>query len=370
MSFDCINYYDKQIPIPDSLKNQDDGYNALPWTKSYIPQPYDVDYNQYRFKQCIGVKQGVINTSTLNQWTSVWNNTDVNSSGPETRCINVFIDYIYSGNEFRTFNEEHYNKIKDAVEYLLSSYYNQEILISEDQISGHKLVDPNVNYTSGYSSLQENFVELCAAEDSIPGICSLTQLKFCNTCTRNSVTNRNATVRLCGCYVQKDDRFDVPYQCDPLCVQEQISKKAKIQDGVLYPDKCLSDVCVMNDISINSYQSNIKSISFTQVCPQCTGERTCICIIDTSIAGLANVIGIADPITFNQYCGSNSVCLVTNPSTLELEEVQCKDALTDLQAETFYFPVPTSFWVIVIICFLIFIILIVTYYFTIKYYKT
>lgn len=380
---DCITY-PTEITIPSSLTAQapypfDDGYNIIPWVGE-VPTTDLVALDQYWFKKCVGVGYVDGINNDFDGWKGdVWDNNDI--------CITVLKNYIYSSTgkvtidqntntpmnsdntpDYRAFNPTRYQKAQQSVDYLLSRYYNV-----------YKLTVPSLDTTSGYNGLQENFDRLCSSPESIPGICANSQTIMCNNCTRSNVSNVGATLRLCGCYVPRDPKFStvsgqsttVPPECDPMCVQEQISKKVVVTDNsattklsLLETIRCQSNVCVINNVSINAYQSSVQGVTFNQICPQCslgapsnttgapsssTGTgSTCICVIDASIEGLGSKVGLSDVFSFNQYCGTQSVCLTIDSSTQEMTQVECASTLSTLKPTKYNFGIPNWVWIVAI----------------------
>jgi len=57
----------------------------------------------------------------------------------------------------------------------------------------------------------------------------------------------------------------------------------------------------------------VSGINISQVCPGCSAETGCICIVDVSVSNMSASLGLDTPTTFNQYCPAEfSTCISIN----------------------------------------------------------
>lgn len=126
-----------------------------------------------------------------------------------------------------------------------------------------------------------------------------------------SVYNRedaqNPTVKqMCGCYLSQNNySSNVNRSCDTLCSSYNgINYYPSINSTTA--EQCITNVCIIDNITINAVNSNVGDITFTQVCPYCSGVANCQCIInDVNIITQNSSLGA---IGIVQDCGDNSIC--------------------------------------------------------------
>lgn len=272
---------------------------------------------------------------TLQQWKDYWADTTKPVS-----CNTMFNRLIYPPNQqgVRTFSPAGFSQARNDMEYIFSQYFSVT-----GPKGGHTIGVPG---QAGYDDFQQVLIDACTNPAyQNQGICQDTAAKMCVVCSRENVLNNSSVLKLCGCQVPPLDpaKFGgVTRECDPLCAQAQISKIRNPTTGVVA--ECQASVCVINNVSITASKSTIGGITFTQVCPQCTGTQQCRCVVDTSIPNIAESVGIADPQSFSQYCGANSVCLTVDNTSGNVSQVDCATAIKPAQPRTFSFPIPT--WVL------------------------
>lgn len=111
--------------------------------------------------------------------------------------------------------------------------------------------------------------------------------------------------------------------CYPMC--HRISTIQRYAPCYTEVCRCDPNVCVIDDVSVNgSSDSSIGNVGITQICPQCTGDTSCVCIISSN--SLQQTIGDAGISTsFNQYCGQGGVCYQIEDGILV--QVDCQDYL-------------------------------------------
>jgi len=290
---------------------------------------------------CVGINNNGINMST-NELISTWNTIN---------CPLVFSNIIYPSNSNGQvfYSQVGYEKVQADMEYLLSKYYL-------NVPGGHKLVLPG---QTGYSSFQESLLQICTAANGLEtdGVCGKALANLCRNCNREEISNSTNLLRMCGCYSPNLDPTiypDIPKKCDSLCAQTQVAKLREPVTGVVQ----LCDnggVCIINNVSITASKSAVGGTTFTQVCPQCTQLTSCRCIVDVTISDTTDQVGLNNPTTFNQYCGTNSQCIVIDNTTQTSTTVPCANNIDSLQPIVYDYPVPSVVWVIVVLIIIVFI---------------
>lgn len=318
----CQNPYTSQLPAP-SRTNIEENY-------------------------CLGIGLN------LDQWENYW----INSGNTHTNCTTLFSNKIFSGPN-RSYNQTGFTEVMEDFDYIFSTYLSP--ITPNNQKGGHIIGVPG---QSGYDDFQQILVSACSdnPQFSLQGACQMAASKICLNCNLDQITSNRDLLKMCGC--QKSSLQNIPqYQkidkaCDPLCVQEQISKNRNVNTGVI--ESCTSNICVINNVSITATESTVGGIQFTQLCPSCTGNMGCICIVDTTIPSIGKAVGLSNQTTFNQFCGSESVCLTIDNATQNSTVVPCQSTdIANLKAQTFWFPVPIWVWIILGFLILIFILVLI-----------
>lgn len=296
---------------------------------------------------------------TLNQLKEYW----ANPGNTHTSCQKLYNNIIYSGPN-RSFSEEGFSQVQANFEYLFSSYFNNSPEAILSGIGGHIITVPGDPL---YDSFQDTLIDACAnnPEYNLQGACQNVTQQMCNSCTSTDITSNPSLLKLCGCQVSSISNIPntsgVTPACDPLCAQEQVSKKRNPITGEIYT--CNATVCVINGISINAADSLVGGISFTQICPQCSGTNQCRCITDTSV--MSQYSGTGLEFGFNQYCGANSVCSNIDPITGIVTNVECNEAFNNMTDETsginkYSIKIPIWVWITASIILIIGIIVIIS----------
>lgn len=145
----------------------------------------------------------------------------------------------------------------------------------------------------------------------------------------------------CGCftpipkfYYDKNlPSFNTPGNspCDPLCYN-------RLNIGLYTPEvndkldnriECTANICVIDNVSINSFSSS-GNINIRQICTGCaTGGGNCLCFLNVSTPDLVNKItsgddGMATQVKYLQVC-PNSICFNQNPVTGVETPVNCNE---------------------------------------------
>lgn len=176
-----------------------------------------------------------------------------------------------------------------------------------------------------YSPFQTQIRDLCI-DPSLPGVCGTALEKLCSNYSRTQIEGSSILSDLCGCYTPPNTQItqytlgstpcltgDEPCvgcipgqigcvslpQCDPLCRRSSTSQKANPPTGNFIT--CPVSICAIDNVTVNS------DVTFNQVCSGC-GAGGCICVISgINTDEVAANVGLG--INFDQYCGSNSVCI-------------------------------------------------------------
>lgn len=177
-----------------------------------------------------------------------------------------------------------------------------------------------------YNPFQNQLLDLCL-DNRLPGICQQFLTSYCDQYSRNQVINSEVLTNFCGCYTPPDPTYlEITNNpaCDPLCHRSLTSHQADINTGEILD--CPQNICVINDVNITVDNSRIPGgINFNNVCAGCTGtENGCLCIVSGSnISDTTGAIGITT--NFNQFCGSNSICIVQDANGNVLSQGACDD---------------------------------------------
>lgn len=377
MANTCIKPYSSPQPMPD-----------------FKPQGSFTQANVNTMKVCLG--QGYLDTplggKTYKEWSEdvyeKWNTAmgfkkDKDGIKSYSVCPTIFNNWINNTGAITGFNRDNFELLQKGFEWSFSRVYSPG--------NGKLPNDPGVS--TKYTVLQEPLFDYCTmSRPDLRGVCDLVSQKMCSGCQRTQLDGR-AQFRICGCNVPMDkialDNGVTP-NCDPICSIGDVFKKRDLSNGNVIT--CDKSVCVINDVSVQAASSILQNISFIQMCPYCsvggsgtnnqtqigtgfvqspfagaveglqvTGakvavngedpkddnkESGCICIIDASIPGIGQRLGIDNPETFKQYCGKNSVCIQVNNITGEQKSVECADSLSDVKPNSYNNPVPIWTWVI------------------------
>jgi hypothetical protein len=160
--------------------------------------------------------------------------------------------------------------------------------------------------SDSYDPFQEDIINLCNS-NSTPGICDNFLENYCENRDRDEVSKSNVLSRLCGCYVSMTPEYRKyidSRECDPSCHHSQTVQRADLLTGEI--KRCSNTICVIDNISINTTESQTGSVNISQVCPGCeNSENPCECIISGDI----DKIKEETDLNINQSCGENAVCL-------------------------------------------------------------
>lgn len=317
----------------------------------YYSNPPTIDrvFSSEEERLCVGVGLN------FEEWKLYWANLD----NSHISCPDVFYRKMYGTSSQRQFNSFQFSEVSEDFNFIFNSYFGPYVNTDPYTKGGHIMGVPG---DEGYDSFQEIIMNTCAnnPEYSLYGVCVSAAQKMCQTCTPNDILENKDLLKLCGCQIRSLDPIiypDVPKECDPLCVHEQIVKNINEIDG--NPKECNATVCVINNVSIVSTESIVGGVSFTQVCGQCVGTSNCTCIIDQTIPTTIDKVGLNSEYTFSQSCGgADSICLVIDQNTQVATAVEC--AITPIVATEYYYPIPPIYWFVFIIVLIITILILLS----------
>lgn len=166
-------------------------------------------------------------------------------------------------------------------------------------------ITPNT-LSPSYSPFQDTLLTTCL-DQRLPGACTTALNSFCSGYTRDQITQNNTLNNFCGCYTTPDPVYNslsnFNQACDPVCNRATTVQTAT--NGVF--NSCENTVCAISDVSVNLSQSEVGSINFSNVCPACPNNASCICYISgIDVNQTLSDIGVGTQ--FNNLCGPNSLC--------------------------------------------------------------
>ncbi len=320
----CLNRYINTLPRPVNLVNKPQDINDQTWQNERI---------------CCGITASGLDLD-LETLKAVWS---IPLSNGRT-CVQVFNDVIHTNNGQYIFNPKNFQDVSENMEYLLSKYFNQTPNPPLN-VGGHNLL---LAGAVGWDQFQNTLVQACV---NIPGSCNNAQKTLCDSCSRDEISNNPDLLHLCGCFAPILDpniyTRTIPVECDPLCNKLSVSKIVNPTNGEVVP--CNDTVCVMDNFSVTATKSDVNYINISQICPGCTAETGCICIVDTSITNMSASLGLDTPTTFQQFCGPNATCIEINSIEQTSTVVPCDQYFTGAITPTYNSSVPPVIWLIVLI---------------------
>lgn len=241
-------------------------------------------------------------------------------------CIGTFSNYIYNTKGILSYNPANQLLTQSYVTNLFNIYLQTNVITDN-------------TLASGYSDFQNTLLNLCD-NPTTPGICDQFLTGWCSQFTREDAINSPIITSFCGCYVPPDPNY-LSYtsepsgcttsgpgciqqpQCDPLCRRSTTVQKSVQGTGITI--NCPENICVIDEVAISAVNSQIgEGINFTSICPACGGGNSnqCLCIISgVNPSNTLGQVGIGDNI--QQFCGSNSVCLIEDTNGNIISEGGC-----------------------------------------------
>jgi hypothetical protein len=316
--------------------------------------------------ECIGIKYSFNPNGTVSgaRYSTLKELQDYWSSGG---CVNLFQSMTtgLGTTSVSAFSRLGFQYVQDDFTFLLSRYFNQDAtteiyvppivvgktstipLVPSSAVPTYPAIYPNTwiggNYSlttpgkPGYTPFLDVLLDACR---QIPGACYPTQQNMCSQCSRTEIQENQAIQQFCGCVAPPTTQSDfysniignLAPACDPICNRSNTVKNVDPNTGYLL--QCQANVCVIDNVIINSIDTQGVSPTFTQVCPSCAnGTGNCLCIIDATFDNTVTSIQGTDgfPINtaarFTQYC-PNSQCYENDPITGQFNAVPCTTTLT------------------------------------------
>jgi hypothetical protein len=194
-----------------------------------------------------------------------------------------------------------------------------EAVIGKYIAGGGSLIAGTPGYDPGFAS---NIWEICSNH---PGLCQVPISNMCTKYTSNLLTRSGGTNALswCGCYLSDDEYkndYSIDKECTPLCAAPGVLKLPS-NDGVL-TKSCSQNICLIDNINLQLYGSQVGQIGFTQICPACQGG-SCRCTISNST--LTIIDSDIPMLNLSQNCGT-AVCyqdIITDAGVRTQVEVPC-----------------------------------------------
>lgn len=279
-------------------------------------------------KECMG------HNLSMAEWEDRW------ATG-QPPCQEVFFNIINTRTDGTLgYNQAGFTQVVEDFNFMFATYFGT----GDSDKNNHVLVNPgNPEYTPFSTTL----VNACALNDvyQLGGSCQCVAYYMCTgNCEAPQVSEVDDLDHLCGCAVSSvEPNYDVPSECDPLCVPANVSKKRDYSTGQV--EDCEDTVCVITDISIDVAIADQGQVSFTQLCPQCESDG-CTCIVDQEIE---------DEYQLLQNCGDNGRCYLLQ-SDGSLEQVDC-----DSNTDEVYYPLPAAFWGLIIVLLVVAVCVILAY---------
>lgn len=257
--------------------------------------------------------------------TSLWINTNPNCNDL-LNCNNCQQFFMLQRNPTgTTVSRGGYLQSQEDVRKLMNAY-----------VAKYDITTPGNTKYNGFQEIMRN------ACISMPGLCDTFLNIYCENFSRGQLASSQPTLQYCGCHLPSDPTAPPAIKSNPQC-EAVCTRQGVIQRGEFVNDQptlnaasCHSNVCVINDTSVQATNTGNGSVSFNQVCSSCksgpagSGE-ICTCIISGS--NISQTFGqVGDLNTFKQNCCgpddstcSNSLCQVTNGTTTQ--SVNCLQAL-------------------------------------------
>ena len=151
-----------------------------------------------------------------------------------------------------------------------------------------------------------------------PALCQSTLKKYCARQTQQSLVRNSELISWCGCYMVPEaynNPYGVERECTGFCNSSEVIPLPS--DNEVGIKKCNKSICLIDDLTIQLYNTKIGNFGFNQICPSCQGGN-CQCLIsDNNITAINSNI---PNLLLNQNCNSQSKC--TNKDI----EVPCSES--------------------------------------------
>jgi len=128
-------------------------------------------------------------------------------------------------------------------------------------------------------SFQRTLFSLCT---DYPAACETALRDLCGRYGTDDVEGNSNIANFCGCHLPEssyalyEDLFSISKICTPLCAHPTT---IPVTDDSGVTQVCRSSVCVIDNVTLNYFDSQGGNIDFKQVCGGCEGAASCRCFI-------------------------------------------------------------------------------------------
>jgi hypothetical protein len=190
-----------------------------------------------------------------------------------------------------------YQRLYYTGNYETAQVYANNLLTRYEQLN--PISSPNA---PGYSPFQEVLRKFCANTTLTPGVCqNYLNYNFCPRIDYEDITDTDA--EWCGCFTlppEVDQELYGPnIACYPLCHLASTIQRVDNRGTLI---QCDNQVCVIDNVSVDVVESSGGEVNIRSICPDCTGECTCV-INNVQVTGV--------DLNITQYCGDNTTCYKT-----------------------------------------------------------
>jgi hypothetical protein len=167
--------------------------------------------------------------------------------------------------------------------------------------------------TEGYNPFQDLLYDnVCCPYASV---CQDALEKTCSNKTAQRISLNPDLNKWCGCHLPAEEyldysrKFNIPPECTPMCNRVSVLPITGINSK---PVNCNQSICLIDDISVNLVNAQIKGgLNFNQICGTCP-SGSCSCIIDNDTVDIRNSTIGGNATVINEGCGGG-VKTQTNP---------------------------------------------------------
>lgn len=290
-----------------------DGLNGQPNHRNII----STDCQDALFEYCTGTLSTDDPNSTewMSRWTSSTNNcydammkNVLMETTPGNRIRSCFSPPVITSEVCGldlppgfSINSEGYYWATNLVQSVMTKYQNQGFTIG------------SIPGLPGWNPFQEFLYDnVCCP---YPGLCQQGLEDVCVNHDTTRISYNTSLLQWCGCHLREDqysyysDKFGIRKECTPVCNRADVIPITGLSGNNV---RCQSDVCLIDNISVNIINSSTGGVSFDQVCGSCP-SGSCACVVsDTTISIIDSTVG-GQVVPILQNCSSLS-CNQTNPS--------------------------------------------------------
>lgn len=314
-------------------------------------------------KECAGC-----NASSVQDLTRIWTSDSLG-------CQYTLSQLLYPDGV--NYSDENLSQVNADMLYLLQNQYRAQFGCTFD----------DTETDDDCKKFRDIMLGVCSNSKGgppVPGICdNFLCYQLCPGVDYDSLGEDTTSANWCGCYVSPPDNVAaaITQQTQQAVVVNCVSDVTQSSDvgafpcfpmchriatiGLFDPDNgcpyaCNSNICVIDDVTIQAAESRVGSVNINQICPGCTlnVNETCECIISSeNMTESFEQLGIDSQ--FNQYCGSNSVCYAINDAG-QLDLVPCSNFVAGGPVDIFNI-IP---WVLVVVLIVFVLVIIAIMFFS------